>query len=78
MFQGSSTRIPSRPAAHLAWAFSDLIDHPVRDERYLRLLSTGNGQDGHDGDREQFVLNALHGAWTLPEGETGEKTRGDV
>ena len=69
---------PSRPTVHLARPFPDLTDHPVHDERYLKLLSTGDGQDEHDKDREQLVLNALLGARTLPECETDEKTRGDV
>jgi hypothetical protein len=67
-----------RPTARLARPFPDLVGHLVRDERYLKLLSTRNGQDEHDEDREQFVLNALLGAWTLQESETDEKTVSDV
>ena len=33
---------PSRPTIHLAQPFRDHVDHPVRDEWYLKLLSTRN------------------------------------
>ena len=77
-FNEDLSRDPSRPTVHLARSFPDLINVPVRDERNLQLLSTGNGQDQDDEDREQLVLNALQGAWALPEGETDEKTTADV
>ena len=69
---------PSGPTIHLTRPFPDFIYRPVLDERYLKLLSTGNAQDKYGEDREQFVLDALHSAWTLPESETDEETRGDV
>ena len=69
---------PSGPTIHLARPFPDLINISARNERYLKLLSTRNGQNEYDEDRKKLVLDALHCVRALVESEADEKTRADV